>query len=179
MEVDLVVIKDIIIVVAPIVIAIISYFGGKKTRKEIMNDLEKSLREKDAETTQILAKISAELESQKQLAVWNNSLPQTDKYIEMAGMERYGNVCSLTDMLQKVYPILWDENTTVDELNDIKMMLGKIKLPLQEENLYPYEIPYIYAYKKMLLEINKTIRTKSTKGAPPFTSSTNNEPDKN
>ena len=72
--------KDLLVVISPILVAYISYRSNKKTKREIKQAIEKSLHEKEAETVQILAKINSELESQKQMAVWNNSLPRTEKY---------------------------------------------------------------------------------------------------
>lgn len=83
--------------------ACISYGSNKKNRADIKLEIEKNLKEKDAETYQIIQKINAELESQKQLASWNNSWPQTEKYTELAGIERYGNICSLAKLVDWVY----------------------------------------------------------------------------
>ena len=58
-------IKDILVIATPIIVAIISYRSSKKTERDIRLELEKSLKEKDADTSQILTKINAELESQK------------------------------------------------------------------------------------------------------------------
>ncbi len=79
MENYLMALKDILVILSPIIVAYISYRSNKKSKREIRQDIEKIVREKDAETTQILQRISAELESQKQLASWNNSLPQTNE----------------------------------------------------------------------------------------------------
>ena len=69
MEIYITVIKDILVIATPIIVAIISYRSSKKTERDIRLELEKSLKEKDADTSQILAKISAELESQKQILI--------------------------------------------------------------------------------------------------------------
>lgn len=94
------IVKDIFLIVTPSVVAYISYRSNKKTKEDVRLEIEKSLKEKDAETVQIIKKINAELESQKQLATWNSSLPQTDEYIKLAGTERNGNVmvASITDL---------------------------------------------------------------------------------
>lgn len=57
METYITAIKDILVIVAPIVIAYISYRSNKKTTHDIRLELEKSLKEKDADTTQMLTKI--------------------------------------------------------------------------------------------------------------------------
>lgn len=85
MEVNWTAIKDVLVVLTPIVVACISYRSNKKSKKDIQQEVEKTIKEKDVETSQILQRISAELESQKQLAVWNNSLPQTNEYTSLAG----------------------------------------------------------------------------------------------
>ena len=152
----------LLIVLSPILVAYISYRSNKKTKREIRQELEKSLHEKEAETTQILTKINAELESQKQMAVWNNSLPQAERYADLVGAERYGNISGIVDLVYKLQPILADENISVDELRDIKTMLGKINLPLEEDTLYPYEVHYLIAYKKLIRQIDELIQKKMT-----------------
>ena len=90
MENYIIAIKDILVIVVPIIVAYISYRSNKKTARDIHLELEKSLREKDADTTQMLAKINAELESQKQMSSWQNSLPRMDQYVDEIGDIRYG-----------------------------------------------------------------------------------------
>ena len=77
MEAYLTAIKDILIIIIPVVIAYISYKSGKKSQEDIRLEVERITKEKEAETKQLLEKIGAELESQKQLLSWQNSLPQT------------------------------------------------------------------------------------------------------
>ena len=50
-------IKDILVVLSPIVVAYMSYRSNKKSKREIKQEIEKSLKEKDAETSQMLQKI--------------------------------------------------------------------------------------------------------------------------
>lgn len=149
--------KDILIVITPIVVAFISYRSNKKSKNEIRQEVEKSLKEKDAETSQILQKISAELESQKQLAVWNNSLPMTNDYTQLAGTERYGNISALNGMIESVYKSLEDKKYTADDLLELKAMLKRINLPNGDEPLYPYEIPILISYNKLVKEIDDLI----------------------
>ena len=82
MDTYLTALKDIVIVLAPIIVAYISYKSNKKNRRDIKLEIEKISKEKEAETKQILEKISAELESQKQLMSWQNSMPQTNEYLQ-------------------------------------------------------------------------------------------------
>ena len=53
MEIYITVIKDILVIATPIIVAIISYRSSKKTERDIRLELEKSLKEKDADTSQI------------------------------------------------------------------------------------------------------------------------------
>lgn len=102
MDAYLTAIKDILVIASPIIVAYISHRSNKKTKRDIHLELEKSLKEKNADTSQILAKINAELESQKQLISWNSSLPQKDKYIDQIEILRYGNIAGLPDLTMKV-----------------------------------------------------------------------------
>lgn len=158
MDSYLIAVKDILVVLSPIIVAYISYRSNKKSRKDIKLEIEKNIKEKDAETFQIIQKINAELESQKQLASWNNSLPQTEKYTELAGTERYGNICSLANLINSVTNYINNVPLSIEELNEVKTLLGKINLPLEEEILYAYEIPYIIDYKHLIKSIDTQIQ---------------------
>lgn len=142
--------KDILVVLSPIVVAYISYRSNKKSKEDIQLEIEKSLKEKNAE-----------LESQKQLASWNNSMPQVNEYTELVGVERYGNIGGLIDLIPKVYNYINTRILTVDELREIKNMLLKINLPLNEEHLFPYEIPNIINYNKLIRDIDEMISTQN------------------
>lgn len=157
MEAYLTRIKDILVIASPIIVAYISYRSNKKTKRDIHLELEKSLKEKNADTSQILAKINAELESQKQLISWNSSLPQKDKYIDQIEILRYGNMAGLPDLTMKVSSYIERNSLQLQELSDIHDMLLKIKLPLGEDELYPYEIPIIINFRKLLCTIEEKI----------------------
>lgn len=149
--------KDIMIVLSPILIAYISYRSNKKTKREIQLEIEKSLKEKDAETSQIIQKIYAELESQKQIATWNNSLPQTNEYTQLAGTERYGNICSLTLLVNNINSYIDSNRLSLVELQEVKTLLNKVTLPLEEDKLYAYEVIYIINYNRLIRRIDKLI----------------------
>jgi hypothetical protein len=157
MENYIIAIKDILVIVVPIIVAYISYRSNKKTARDIHLELEKSLREKDADTTQMLAKINAELESQKQMSSWQNSLPRMDQYVDEIGDIRYGNIAGLTDLTQKVSYYIERNDLPLKELEDIHTMLLKIKLPIDEPELYPFEIPILIDFRKLLYKIEKMI----------------------
>lgn len=153
----LTVLKDILLLLSPIIVAYISYRSNKKSKREIQQEIDKSLKEKDAETSQILKKISAELESQKQLAVWNSSLPQTDEYTKLTGAERYGNVCAISGLVSNIRGEIDSNGFTVEDLLELKKLLEKVKLPSEDQELYPYEIPHIIAYKKLVRDIDSLL----------------------
>lgn len=150
--------KDILVILSPIVIAYISYRSNKKSREDIQLEIEKILKEKDAETSQLLQKIGAELESQKQLAVWNNSLPQTNEYAQLAGIERYGNISAIAGLVSAIRSSIENGIFTREDLLEVQHLLKKVKMPSDEEELYPYEIPHIVAYKKLQREIDARVQ---------------------
>ena len=161
METYITAIKDILVIIAPIVIAYISYRSNKKTTHDIRLELEKSLKEKDADTTQMLTKINAELESQKQIISWQNSLPRVDCYVNQMDQIRYRNISALPDLTQKVTTYISRNDLPLEELKDIHAMLLKIKLPTNETELYPFEIPIMIDFKKMLHTIEEKISSKT------------------
>lgn len=150
--------KDLLVILSPILVAYISYRSNKKSKREIQREIEKTVKEKDAETSQTLQRIGAELESQKQLASWNNSLPQTNEYTSLAGSERYGNISALSGMVAGIRSSIAANLFSVEDLQDLKQMVGKINLPGEEESLYPYEIPHLMAYKKLVKDIDVMIQ---------------------
>ena len=154
----LITLKDILVVLSPIIVAYISYRSNKKSKREIRQDIEKTISEKNAETDQILQRISAELESQKQLASWNNVLPQTNEYTALAGPERYGNISSLSAMINSIRSSIDDNFFSTEDLYELKKMLEKINLPDENENLYPYEITYLLSYRKLIKDIDAMLQ---------------------
>lgn len=161
METYITAIKDILVIATPIIVAIISYRSSKKTERDIRLELEKSLQEKDADTSQILAKISAELESQKQILSWQNSMPRTDHYIDKMDQIRYGNIAALPDLTQKVSGYISRDDLPLEELKEIHTMLLKVKLPTNEAELYPFEIPIMIDFLKLLRTIEEKIAEQS------------------
>ena len=153
------IIKDIAVVLIPSGVSIITCIINKKTKKDIQLELEKNLKEKDADTLQIIQKINAELESQKQLSSWNNSMLQVNEYTKLSDVERHGNISGLLDLILKVRNYINTRTLTVDELTEIKNLLLKINLPLNEEHLFPYEIPNIIDYNKLIRDIDEMIST--------------------
>ncbi len=151
--------KDILVILSPIIVAYISYRSNKKSRKDIQLELEKSLKEKNAETSQLLQRIEAELESQKQLAVWNNSLPQTNEYAQLAGIERYGNISAIAGLVDTIRSSIESGAFTQDNIAEVQNLLKKVKIPFDAEELFPYEIPHIVAYKKLQREIDEMMQT--------------------
>lgn len=146
MDQYLTVLKDVLIVLAPIIVAVISYFSNKKTRSDIKLEVEKITKEKEAETKQILDKIGAELESQKQLLSWQNSLPQTNDYTNLLDKKRFGHVSALPKLCQDINALL-NSQPTAETLVELNKMLDRIELPKDEEDLFPHEVPIILNYK--------------------------------
>lgn len=153
----LMIIKDVLVVLSPILVAYINYRSNKKSQRDIKLEIEKTTKEKDTETKQILQKISAELESQKQLISWQNSIPQTNEYISEGGTKRWGNVLNLNQLVMKVNEWLECGKYTQEELIELKDMLKRISLPSDDEELYPYEIPFLLEYKSLMRKIEDLI----------------------
>ena len=135
----LIALKDILVISIPIIVAFISYKGSKKSQKDIKLEVERITKEKEAETKQILEKISAELESQKQLLSWQNSLPQTNEYTKLIETKRFGNISALPQLCQSIYVIL-NSNPSLDALTELTRMLERIDLPGEDSELYPHEV---------------------------------------
>lgn len=98
-----------------------------------------------------------ELENQKQIKSWDNSMPQTNKYMDTMDVVRQGNMANLTCIIEWIRKYIKEKETTVEELQEIKKMLLKIKVATEEDEIYPYEIPIMIAYKAMINELDKEI----------------------
>ena len=146
MDAYLTALKDVLVVLTPIVVAYISYRSNKKTRNDIRLEVERITKEKEAETQQILDKINAELESQKQLLTWQNSMPQTNEYLGLLGPKRSGHISALTKLCQDIYAIL-QLGPTAELLTELNQMLDRIELPRDDEDLFPHEVPIILNFK--------------------------------
>ena len=148
METYLLAIKDILVVSIPIIVALISYKGSKKSQKDIKLEVERITKEKEADTKQLLEKISAELESQKQLLSWQNSLPQTNEYTGLIDKKRFGHISALPQLCQNVNMIL-NSNPSLEVLLELALMLDRIELPNDDTDLFPHEVPILLNYKMM------------------------------
>ena len=148
--------KDILLVAVPIIVAYISYRSSKKTQKDIKLEVERITKEKEAETKQILDKINAELESQKQLLTWQNSMPQTNEYLGLLGPKRSGHISALTKLCQDIYAIL-QLCPSAELLTELNQMLDRIELPRDDEDLFPHEVPIILNFKMARQKINEYI----------------------
>ena len=157
MEAYLTALKDLLVIATPIVVAYISYRTGKKTQRDIKLEVERITKEKEAETKQILDKISAELESQKQLLTWQNSLPQTNKYTDLLETKRFGNVSALPKLCQDIYTLL-QSCPAVEALEELNRMLDRIELPKDNEDLFPHEVPIIMSFKTARKAVNGYIQ---------------------
>ena len=154
MDAYLTALKDVLVVLTPIVVAYISYRSNKKTRNDIRLEVERITKEKEAETQQILDKINAELESQKQLLTWQNSMPQTNEYLGLLGPKRSGHISALTKLCQDIYAIL-QLGPTAELLTELNQMLDRIELPRDDEDLFPHEVPIILNFKMARQKISE------------------------
>lgn len=146
METYLTAIKDILVIFAPIIVAYISYRSNKQSQKDIKLEVERITKEKEAETKQILEKINAELESQKQLLSWQNSLPQTNEYTKLIETKRFGNISALPQLCHSINVIL-NSNPSLNALTELTRMLDQIELPDDNSELFPHEVPILLNYK--------------------------------
>lgn len=153
--------KDFIVVLTPIIVAILTYRSNKKSKREIKLEIEKMLSEKDADTSQMLQRVYAELDSQKQLSTWNNSFPQTEDYIKLAGTKRYGNICSISQLSNTLSTYIDNNDLSREEIQEIRSLVSRIELPQEEEELYPYEICHIIKYNKLVRKLESLLNSES------------------
>ena len=153
MDAYLTAVKDILVITIPVIVALISYMSSKKSQKDIRLEVERITKEKEAETKQLLEKIGAELESQKQLLSWQNSLPQTNEYTSLLDRKRFGHISALPQLCQRIYFIL-NANPSLDTLAELVKLLDRIDLPNEDTELFPHEVPILLDYKKARQDID-------------------------
>lgn len=153
MDAYLTALKDILVVVTPIVVAYISYRSSKKTQRDIRLEVERITKEKEAETKQILDKIGAELESQKQLITWQNSIHDTNEYTALIEVKRFGNISALPKLCKDINALL-NAYPTAEAIGELNQMLDRVELPTDNEELFPHEVPIILEFKMMRKIVN-------------------------
>ena len=164
MEAYITAIKDILIIATPIIVAYLSYKSNKQSQKDIKLEVEKVSKAKEAETKQILEKITAEQESQKHLLSWQNSLPQTNEYTSLIDKKRFGHISALPQLCQSIN-LLLSITPSLDELIELTKMLDRIDLPDDTAELFPHEVTILLnfkiARKNIATRINELLATQT------------------
>lgn len=154
-------IKDILLILIPIVTAILTYRTNKKSKKELNTELRMRLREQDHATANEIKKMQNQLDKQLDIyerqKSWDTSTPATREYLAKVGVKRCGNVSNLSSLVSQIYLEIQNNNLSVEDLKLLKKMLLKIELPNANGELYPYEIPYLISYNKLLRDVDKLL----------------------
>ena len=153
------IIKDLVLVLIPIITAVMQYKSNKKSRKEIMNELNARLIEKDKETSNEIQKMMVVLENHKQQTCWENSMEVTSEYLkEIIGTKRYSNVSYLQTLTTEIYNFLNSGHYNLKSLQELKRMLSRMQTPMNENELYPIEIINLFNYKQALKTLDEKIK---------------------
>lgn len=158
MTIDFQTIKDIVLIVVPIITAYLTYRANKKSKKELNDELEVRLREQDNETANEIKKMQKQMEVRNMESSWDSSAPTTQKYLEEVGYKRCGNVMNLRSLIPSVR-LEVEQSSDLSELKMIREMLLKIELPFDEEHMLPHEIPPLIQFKKLLTFLEQKIST--------------------
>lgn len=158
MTIDFQTIKDIVLIVVPIITAYLTYRANKKSKKELNDELEVRLREQDNETANEIKKMQKQMEVRNMESSWDSSAPTTQKYLEEVGYKRCGNVMNLRSLIPSVR-LEAEQSSDLSELKMIREMLLKIELPFDEEHMLPHEIPPLIQFKKLLTFLEQKIST--------------------
>ncbi len=153
------IIKDLVLVLVPIITAVMQYKSNKKSRKEIMDELNARLIEKDKETSNEIQKMMVVLENHKQQTCWENSMEVTSEYLkEIIGTKRYSNVSYLQTLTTEIYNYLNSGHYNLKSLQELKRMLGRMQTSMNENELYPVEIINLFNYKQALKTLDEKIK---------------------
>lgn len=149
--------------VGPIIVAFISYISNKKYRKDLINELDVRLIEKDKETASEIQKISALLERDKQKTSWEKI---TDifkdtllEHIKKIGYTRYADNSDIPLLVNQIDSLINSTNISSDDLKELLKLLNRINLPLNDDILYASEIMNLFHYKRLKNILNKKYQT--------------------
>lgn len=159
MNFDMQTVKDIVLLIIPIITTWLTYRTNKKSKKELNNELAVYLKKQDNATANEIKKMQKELEVQNMRSSWESSTPLTQKYMEEIEPLRVGNVMNLPNLISAIDQEIKKTND-LKELKFIKEMLLKIELPFEEEHLLPHELPNLIHFKKLLNYLDQKIEEK-------------------
>ena len=159
MNFDMQTVKDIVLLIIPIITTWLTYRTNKKSKKELNNELAGYLKKQDNATANEIKKMQKELDVQNMRSSWESSTPLTQKYMEEIEPLRVGNVMNLPNLISAIDQEIKKTND-LKELKFIKEMLLKIELPFEEEHLLPHELPNLIHFKKLLNYLDQKIEEK-------------------
>ena len=159
MNFDMQTVKDIVLLIIPIITTWLTYRTNKKSKKELNNELAVYLKKQDNATANEIKKMQKELDVQNMRSSWESSTPLTQKYMEEIEPLRVGNVLNLPNLISAIDQEIKKTND-LKELKFIKEMLLKIELPFEEEHLLPHELPNLIHFKKLLNYLDQKIEEK-------------------
>ena len=159
MNFDMQTVKDIVLLIIPIITTWLTYRTNKKSKKELNNELAVYLKKQNNATANEIKKMQKELEVQNMRSSWESSTPLTQKYMEEIEPLRVGNVMNLPNLISAIDQEIKKTND-LKELKFIKEMLLKIELPFEEEHLLPHELPNSIHFKKLLNYLDQKIEEK-------------------
>ncbi len=159
MNFDMQTVKDIVLLIIPIITTWLTYRTNKKSKKELNNELAVYLKKQNNATANEIKKMQKELEVQNMRSSWESSTPLTQKYMEEIEPLRVGNVMNLPNLISAIDQEIKKTND-LKELKFIKEMLLKIELPFEEEHLLPHELPNLIHFKKLLNYLDQKIEEK-------------------
>ncbi len=159
MNFDMQTVKDIVLLIIPIITTWLTYRTNKKSKKELNNELAVYLKKQDNATANEIKKMQKELDVQNMRSSWESSTPLTQKYMEEIEPLRVGNVMNLPNLISAIDQEIKKTND-LKELKFIKEMLLKIELPFEEEHLLPHELPNLIHFKKLLNYLDQKIEEK-------------------
>jgi|GEM_PF-3195223 len=159
MNFDMQTVKDIVLLIIPIITTWLTYRTNKKSKNELNNELAVYLKKQDNATANEIKKMQKELDVQNMRSSWESSTPLTQKYMEEIEPLRVGNVMNLPNLISAIDQEIKKTND-LKELKFIKEMLLKIELPFEEEHLLPHELPNLIHFKKLLNYLDQKIEEK-------------------
>ena len=102
MNFDMQTVKDIVLLIIPIITTWLTYRTNKKSKKELNNELAVYLKKQNNATANEIKKMQKELEVQNMRSSWESSTPLTQKYMEEIEPLRVGNVMNLPNLISAI-----------------------------------------------------------------------------
>lgn len=100
-------------------------------------------------------------EHEKEMKITEDTIKGREEFKNSVGVERYGDMTDLWALVADIRSYINNQNNQrlpVDQAKILYELLQKLKVVEDDEPLHPYEIPALFHYKVLMLELHDMIK---------------------